>query len=178
MEYKTTFTARRTVGIYVHKDGLVEVKCPKHTSKAIIENIIAKKKDWIEKAQKRLSERKENDYKTTITESERLKFVEKANSVIPQRVEYYSKIMQVIPAKVKISSAKSYWGSCSGKNVISFSWRIIMASDKTIDYVVVHELSHIKQHNHSKKFWAEVEKIIPKYKDCKKELRELQRKID
>ncbi len=86
--------------------------------------------------------------------------------------------MDVKPIKIGITSAKTRWGSCSGKNSVNFSWKLIMADDKTIDYVIIHELTHIKQHNHSKKFWNIVESIMPDYSEQKKKLKILGEKLN
>ena len=83
-----------------------------------------------------------------------------------------------MPSKIRLTSAKSYWGCCNRKHELSFSWRLMLASDATIDYVITHELIHIKFFNHSTKFWKEVEKIIPNYKENKKELKLLQQKYE
>lgn len=100
-----------------------------------------------------------------------------AKSYIHERVGFFSKQMNVNPTAVRITSAKTRWGSCSGKNSVNFSWKLIMADDRTIDYVIVHELAHIKQHNHSKKFWNIVESIMPNYKKEKEELKILGEKL-
>lgn len=100
-----------------------------------------------------------------------------AKKYIKERISYFSKQMNVKPTAVRITSAKTRWGSCSGKNSVNFSWKLIMADDETIDYVIVHELAHIKQHNHSKKFWSIVESIIPDYKTKKEKLKILGEKL-
>ena len=89
----------------------------------------------------------------------------------------FAKQMAVMPAAVKINGAATRWGSCSGKNSINFSWRLIMADDDVIDYVVVHELAHIKEHNHSNKFWTIVAAALPDYKERQAKLRELQKRL-
>ena len=68
--------------------------------------------------------------------------------------------------KIRISSARTRWGSCSSKGTLSFTWRLVMAPPEIVDYVVMHELVHTKIHNHSKKFWASVAEILPEYKQC------------
>lgn len=93
------------------------------------------------------------------------------------RTRRIAQMMGVKPAGIKITGAKTRWGSCSGKNNINFAWRLIMAGDKIIDYVVVHELAHISEHNHSPRFWAVVEGMLPDYKDRRRELRLLQKKL-
>ena len=87
-----------------------------------------------------------------------------AKERIGERVKYYSNRLQLFPKGVKITSAKYRWGSCSRDNRLSFSWRIIMVPLSVIDYVLIHELVHIKEKNHSRSFWSYVESIIPDYK--------------
>lgn len=100
-----------------------------------------------------------------------------AKDYISRRAAYYAKLTGFTPAAVKINNAKTRWGSCSGKNSINFSWRLIMAGDDIIDYVVVHEIMHIKAHDHSRKFWAAVEEVLPDYEARKYKLKEFQKKL-
>jgi len=80
--------------------------------------------------------------------------------------------MGVTPSSVGIKSFKSRWGSCHVNGDIVFNWKIVMAPNRIVDYVVVHELCHLKHHDHSPKFWKAVEKVIPDYKDCKRWLKD------
>jgi len=100
-----------------------------------------------------------------------------AKFIIKNSVNEYSKRMNVIPTAVRIMNAKTRWGSCSGKNRINFSWRLVMADDDVIDYVVVHELAHTIEHNHSPRFWAIVNKILPDYKQRQNKLKLLQKQL-
>jgi len=84
---------------------------------------------------------------------------------------------RVVPAAVKINGAKTRWGSCSAKKSLNFSWRLIMADDDVIDYVVVHELAHITEMNHSARFWAVVEGVMPDYRERKAKLKAFQQKL-
>lgn len=97
-----------------------------------------------------------------------------AKNVMTKKIDEFSNIMSLIPIAVKINSAKTRWGSCSGKNSINFSWRLILASDDVIDYVVIHELAHIKEHNHSERFWKIVSDVMPDYKQREEKLKKLQ----
>ncbi|MDR1134723.1 MAG: M48 family metallopeptidase [Clostridiales Family XIII bacterium] len=90
---------------------------------------------------------------------------------IGTRINEFAAIMGVSPASVRINSAKTRWGSCSGKDNINFSWRLIVAAPEIVDYVIVHELAHIKSHDHSPRFWAHVENVIPEYKSLRKQLK-------
>lgn len=89
-----------------------------------------------------------------------------------ERVRYFSHRLQLFPKGLKITSAKYRWGSCSRDNRISFSWRIIMAPLNVMDYVLIHELIHIKEKNHSKKFWTALEATLPDYRKCRFWLKE------
>lgn len=100
-----------------------------------------------------------------------------AEKLLKNKTLDYAKTMRMNPLNVKINSAKTRWGSCSGKNSINYSWRLIMADERCIDYVIIHELAHISEHNHSDKFWAIVQKYMPDYKMQEKRLKELQKKI-
>jgi predicted metal-dependent hydrolase len=95
-----------------------------------------------------------------------------AKEKITERVNHYSRRFQLLPGGIKITSARFRWGSCSRDNRLSFSWRVIMASLAVIDYILIHELVHIREKNHSKKFWTYLESILPDYKEHRHWLRE------
>jgi predicted metal-dependent hydrolase len=86
--------------------------------------------------------------------------------------------MGVKPCSVRIGSARSRWGSCSASGRINYSWFIIMGDARLIDYLVIHELAHMKHLNHSAQFWEEVAKYEPEARVQRKKLRELQEKIN
>lgn len=96
----------------------------------------------------------------------------RAREVIKERVRIWSNRFDLIPTRITITSAWQRYGSCSAKNSLSFSWRLIMAPYAVIDYIIIHELSHIKEKNHSKKFWRFLEGLMPGYKIQKGWLRE------
>jgi predicted metal-dependent hydrolase len=104
-------------------------------------------------------------------------YKKQAKNCIEFKVKRFAELMGVEPQGVKINSASTRWGSCSGKNSLNFSWLLIMAHEKCIDYVVVHELAHTLRHNHGKEFWSIVEGIIPDRKKQEKMLRELHREL-
>ncbi|MFT3952196.1 MAG: SprT family zinc-dependent metalloprotease [Oscillospiraceae bacterium] len=101
-----------------------------------------------------------------------------AKRFLTERVAHFQKIMGVTVANLKINSAKTRWGSMSANKNVNFSWRLILAPDEIIDLVVVHELAHIKQMNHSDKFWTQVEAILPDWRERQKRLKELSRMIN
>jgi len=101
-----------------------------------------------------------------------------AKSHISSRVAFYSSKMGVAPSAVKINSAMKRWGSCSSLKSLNFSWRLVMAEDAVIDYVVVHELAHLKEMNHSARFWRIVEGVLPDYRESKSKLADLHNRLN
>ncbi|MDR2903136.1 MAG: M48 family metallopeptidase [Clostridiales bacterium] len=100
-----------------------------------------------------------------------------AQPVVEERVRHFAAQMRVVPSAVKINGATKRWGSCSGKNSLNFSWMLAAAEPRLIDYVVVHELAHITEHNHSARFWAIVAQTLPEYKIAEKKLKELHQRL-
>jgi len=100
-----------------------------------------------------------------------------AKNYIVNRTKFISEQIKIYPSNIRITSAATRWGSCSGKNSLNFSWRLIMADSKAIDYVIVHELSHIIEHNHSRAFWDIVCGFMPDYKDAENILNNLSKEL-
>ena len=161
MDYKIIRSDRKTVAIVVSADGTVTVRAPKKATDAYIRSIVEQKKDWIEKHQKTaLSKPKPPE----LTKQQIELLVAKAKEILPPKVAYYSQIMGVTPTAITVTGAKTRFGSCSGKNRICFSYILMQYPEEAIDYVVVHELAHIKHKNHSKSFYAYVQRFLPDYK--------------
>jgi len=99
-------------------------------------------------------------------------YTKEAKDRLAERVDYYSNRFQLFPKGLKITSAKSRWGSCSRDNRLCISWRIMMAPLSVIDYILIHELVHIKEKNHSRKFWNCVGALLPDYKKDRRWLRD------
>jgi len=96
---------------------------------------------------------------------------DKALTIIIERVKKYTSMMGVEYSKISLSDAYARWGSCSSKNSLNFAWRLVMCPVSVIDYVVVHELSHITYKNHSPLYWARVKTILPNYSECQEWLK-------
>ena len=105
-------------------------------------------------------------------------YKERAYEVISERVTQFARQYNLTPGQVKITSAKTRWGSCSPNGTLNFTWRVVMAPLDVIDYVVVHELAHLHVKNHSSKFWKSVEAIYPDYKKQRNWLRENGEKLN
>ncbi len=99
-----------------------------------------------------------------------------AAEILSERVAVFEEEMGVEAAAVKVSNATTRWGSCSSKGNLNFSWKLMMAGGREIDYVVVHELAHLKHMDHSKDFWKEVGTVLPHYKEAEDTLKELSEK--
>ena len=169
IEYELIRSNRKTLAVQVGIDGKVTVRVPLRLSEKQISTFLAEREDWIIKTVQKQLERGKN--KVEFSENDIKILREKALKELPPRVEYYSRIMGVKPTGFHITSAKTRYGSCSGKNSINFSLYLMAKDEKAVDYVVVHELAHIKHHNHSKEFYKEIEKILPDYKEREKLLK-------
>lgn len=100
-----------------------------------------------------------------------------AKETIGLKVERFSKLMALEPGRISISGAKGRWGSCGAKNSLNFSWRLIRANEECLDYVIIHELAHIRHRDHSPHFWSLVGKYCPGYKLAKALLFEEQQRL-
>jgi predicted metal-dependent hydrolase len=96
---------------------------------------------------------------------------------LTEKAQDFAQKTGVEPSNIKINGAKTRWGSCSAKKSLNFSWRLMMADNDVVDYVVVHELAHIKEMNHSPRFWAVVAGVLPDYKQRQAKLKELQKRL-
>lgn len=166
---------RKTVAIQVNSDRSVTVRAPRSASEKDIEEILKKKKAWISKHIEKIKETKERfeaEPTEKLTREKVIALAEEALKVIPERVEYFAKVIGVTYGKITVRNQKTRWGSCSSKGNLNFNCLLMLAPPEVLDYVVVHELCHRKQMNHSKAFWLEVEKVLPDYKEVRKWLKE------
>lgn len=166
---------RKTVAIQVNSDLSVTVRAPRSVSEKDIEEILKKKEAWISKHIEKIKETKERveaEPTEKLTREKVIALAEEALKVIPERVEYFAKVIGVTYGKITIRNQKTRWGSCSSKGNLNFNCLLMLAPPEVLDYVVVHELCHRKQMNHSKAFWLEIEKVLPDYKEARKWLKE------
>ena len=161
IEYVIIRSNRKTLALEVKRGGEVIVRAPLRMTEQKIVEFLNLRYNWLIKAVERQKIRKDN---YDIPPEKILELKQKAEEVLPRRVEYFSKIMNLYPQTVKINLAKTRFGSCSGKNNINFSAFLMMFPIEAIDYVVVHELAHIKYKNHQKEFYDIVKLYMPDYK--------------
>lgn len=155
---------RKTVSLQI-KNGQIFLKYPHFTNKKFLENFLAKHASWLEK---KLAQTRE---KKVLSEEEILQLKKQAKEYIPSRVAILAERFGKKYHAVRITSAQTRWGSCSSKKNLNFSYRLMQQSRQAIDYVIIHELAHLKHMNHSQKFWSHVAEMMPDYKKWEKELK-------
>ena len=167
MKVKVIRSNRKTISIQVNTDLTVTVRVPEYATNKDIDKILHDKESWIMKHMEQIREqnvRYESSGLKHLTKAEIEDLADKALKYIPQRVEYFSKIVGVDYGRITIRNQRTRWGICSSKGNLNFNCLLMLTPTEVIDYVVVHELCHRKEMNHSKNFWIEVEKVIPDYK--------------
>lgn len=165
MDYEVTYSKRRSVTVKV-KDCRILVLAPIGFSGAEIDKLLIKHRAWINK---RLNEQKiKSTVFDSLTEEDIKKIKKSARAYLTERTEYYAGIMSAEYSKIRITGAKTRFGSCTSCGNISYSYRLMLYPEAAREYVVVHELAHTFEMNHSKKFYAIIEKVLPDYKQRKK----------
>ena len=173
MEYVVIRSRRKTLSMQVKGNGQVEIRAPLRTTDAEIRRFLEEHRRWLEthlqKAQA-LQQAKAGVRKLTAAETAELK--KKAKRILPERVAYWAPLIGVRPGRIAVRCQKTRWGSCSTKGNLNFNCLLMLAPDGVIDYIVVHELCHLKHMNHSKRFYAEIEKVLPDYRQRRQWLKE------
>ena len=164
IEYSIQKSMRKTISMSFKNKKLV-VKAPFFVTKKMIHNFVIKNTSWIEQQQQKLKE-------SLLDTSKIAEYKKEARSYIVPKVEEYAKKFGFQYNKIRITSATTRWGSCSSKRNLNFSYRLILTPKEMVDYVIVHELCHLRQMNHSRLFWNEVEQILPDYKVAEKWLKQ------
>lgn len=155
---------RKSATIKITADMQIVVFVPLYVSDNEIERMVISKSKWIDehmlKVQSTIDERSKLE---KITFEQIKELADQAVEYIPKRVKYYAEKENFVYNKITIKNLVSRWGSCSTKGNLNFNCLLMLTPDYVIDYIVVHELCHLREMNHSEKFWAEVEKIMPDY---------------
>lgn len=168
---KIIYSKRKSISIRVDDNEKVIIRSPKNISKKELENFIADNSSWIKSRLKERSiqKNKRNELLKGIDDLEQKK--KEAKGLIMESADRWSKKLNIKYKKVRISNARKRWGSCSSKGSVSINWRLVFAPKDIMDYVIVHELLHLKHMNHSKSYWKSVEEVIPDYKKRRKWLK-------
>lgn len=160
--YKIIRTARKTVAIQIKPDKTIIVRAPKRMSKEQIHSLVQSKEKWIQKHLNELEKHSE-EVCQTLSEEDMKALADKAVRIIPERVRYYAPLIGVTYGKITIRNQRTRWGSCSSKGNLNFNCLLMLAPPEVLDSVVVHELCHRKEMNHSKQFYEEVRRVFPEY---------------
>lgn len=172
MEYTLIRSSRRTLSLEIAPDLTVLVRAPYLCGKGRIDRFVEAHRDWIDRHMATAQRRQKAQQARQVSAEEEARLRCLAQEYIPQRVAVFARQMAVTPAGVRITSAQKRFGSCSGKNSLCFSWRLMQYPPEAVDYVVVHELAHVIYHDHSAAFWALVEKHMPDYRQRQDLLRD------
>ena len=174
MEYQIVRSNRKTLAIQINQDAELIVKAPYRYSESDIEAFLMQKKEWIFKHTNRLKKQKSKSlsYARNLTEKEIRKYKEIARERFCEKAKRYAEKMGVSFHSVTIKEQKTRWGSCSSLKNLNFNWRLIFAPEEVQDYVIIHELAHLIEMNHSPAFWNIVEDTMKNYKVYKKWLNE------
>lgn len=174
---EVAYSKRRTLGLEVKADGHVWARVPKGMSNQAVVDFIKERQDWIvqkwflaEEKKRLASQRPQPDY--IINPELEAVYKKKARQQLEARCAYFAELMGVAYNRISIRSAKTRWGSCSARGNLNFHWKLILMPPQVLDYVVVHELAHRKEMNHSPRFWARVEAVLPDYKQRRRWLKE------
>lgn len=170
-QIKKNSRARR-MRVAVYCDGSVVATAPPCLSQNFIENWIHQKADWI-LGKIKYFEKKGLRPIPTSSRGEYKKFKETARRIAKERLEYFSKIYGIQYNKISIRNQKTRWGSCSVKGNLNFNYKIALLPPESADYIIVHELCHLRHFNHSQDFWQLVSQAIPDYKRIRREIRKL-----
>ena len=160
---------RKSISLQITRDGRVVVRCPRRMPQKAVEAFVAEKEGWL---QSHLAPILARPRKPPFTREELEILTQEARYRIPPRVQYYAEQMGLHYSRITVRRQKSRWGSCSGRGNLSFNCLLMLTPPEIRDYVVVHELCHLKEMNHSARFWAEVSAVLPDYEAQRHWLRE------
>lgn len=159
MNYKTIRSDRKTVALQV-KDGQLIVRAPCRMRDADIEKFVSDNSAWIEKQLKKIADIPKLP---PLSPEELQALTNRAAELIPPRVKHYASLMGVSYGRITVRHQRTRWGSCSSKGNLNFNCLLLLAPTEALDSVIVHELCHRKQMNHSDLFYSEVLRVFPEY---------------
>ena len=164
MEYSIIRSERRTLSLQI-RNGKLLVRAPHGVSLAVIERFVQSHREWIEKQLIQAEQRRQGfDTLPPLTKEEIEQLAAQAVRTIPQRVKYYAERIGVGYGRITVRNQRTRWGSCSAKGNLNFNCLLMLAPPQVLDSVVVHELCHRKEMNHSKRFYELVLSVFPEYR--------------
>ena len=174
---EVVYSRRRTLGLEVRADGRVILRAPKGLSNQAVMDFVKERQAWIvqkwfetERIRRQKAERPPRDYEQN--PALEVQYRKEARRRITERAAYFAEKMGVDYGRIAIKAAKTRWGSCSAQGNLNFHWKLVLMPPAILDYVVVHELAHRIEMNHSPRFWAQVERILPDYRERRRWIKE------
>ena len=169
MEYQLIRSGRKTLAIEITREARVVVRAPLRCSQREIERFLKEKEGWIAAHLALMQARAEAHPEPTAEQEAALR--QKARDILPGLVARWAEIMDAEPAGITVTGARTRFGACSPKNRLSFSFRLMAYPMEAVEYVVVHELTHIRHKNHGPAFYAEVARFLPDWQERRQLLR-------
>lgn len=169
VSYSVVRSSRRTISLEIRPDGTVLVRAPRRLSDKAIREFVQSKEHWL---REKLQKYERRPALPLLTGAELADLKEQAKADITARVRQFAPRVGISFGRVTIRAQRTRWGSCSAQGNLNFNCLLILAPPAVRDYVVVHELCHRKEMNHSDRFWAEVERILPDYRSRRQWLKD------
>lgn len=164
-----TFSSSKSIRLIINAEGRLVVTAPRRISERYIRSFIVKKADWIMSALERFSALPKKILGGS--RKEYLVYKEQARTLVTERLEHFNALYAFKYKNIAIRNQKTRWGSCSRKGNLNFNYKLALLAPRFADYIIVHELCHLEEFNHSAKFWKLVERAIPDYRLLRSELR-------
>ena len=162
---------RKTISIAIERDLRVVIRVPLGTTQAEVRNLLEEKQSWLQYHWE-LARQRQKNAPPPLTEAELQTLTEQAKLVLPERTAYFAPLVGVNYGRITIRHHVSRWGSCSARGNLNFNCLLMLCPPEAADYVVVHELCHRLEMNHSAEFWAQVARVMPEYAVHRRWLRE------
>ena len=163
MEYTLIRSRRKTLALEITRDAKLVVRAPLRCPQREIDRFLQQKEQWIALHMAKMQARRESHPEPTAEQEAALR--QKAKEILPALVAQYAARMGVEPAGITFTGARTRFGSCSPKNRLSFSFRLMEYPMEAIEYVVVHELAHIRHKNHGADFYKEIQLVLPDWRE-------------
>lgn len=169
----------KSLKLSIHSDGECVVTVPRYIPQFIINNFLISKSSWILEKVEHLLQKNGGLYKSKKEKhDEYLKYKNKALVIVKDRIEYFNQQYNYHWNQISIKNQKTRWGSCSSKKNLNFNYKIALLKAEQSDYIIIHELCHLKEMNHSLKFWNLVACAMPNYKEVRNNLRKNGLRLD
>lgn len=175
LTYRIVRSERKTLSVSIQPDCTITVRSPRSVSDSQIRRFLIEKQHWLITKYLEAKQKQEAIPCSDLTDTQRAaltrRYIDAAKEYFPKRVAYFHQFTGGTYSRITIRDQKTRWGSCSSKGTLSFNWRLMLAPPAILDYVVVHELCHLKHMDHSPAFWQAVGEVFPDYASARKWLR-------